>query len=81
MPRARKKDEPPKDYKDFAEKIKERAKGIVCEDCPFVNWFPAATWGKCQKNVSITGEFLETSKSAPACKHHPRLKALLAAST
>ena len=70
-----------KSYKQFVDKLRERTKGITCEDCPHAIWFAPATWGHCTKNVSeFTGQFFQTSKKAPACKQHPRVIELLASS-
>jgi hypothetical protein len=62
--------------KKMVAEIRENARGITCEDCPFSTLFPGGT-GYCHRFVDeYTGEFLRTSSKAPACDHHPRLAEL-----
>ena len=63
---------------EIAKAIIAEAEGITCKDCPFATFYPGGT-GYCHRATDLfTGEFLRTSERAPACKHHPRLKALKA---
>jgi hypothetical protein len=59
------------ELKKMADEIVKEANGLTCADCPYSTFYPGGS-GYCFKFVNpLNGEFLRTSKRAPACKRHP----------